>query len=101
MQIEQTAVIPACRAISGGPDAAGSIGCAVTLGARRRRSRTQAGGVAASHRAAWLLQVGDLPFPYVSQVFLIERHVSGLRGQPISAVVALDVASPKAEQVRT
>jgi predicted transposase YbfD/YdcC len=40
----------------------------------------------------------DLPFPHVSQVFLIERHVTDLRGQPISAVAALGVASPKPEQ---
>jgi predicted transposase YbfD/YdcC len=36
----------------------------------------------------------DLPFPHVSQVFLIERYVTGLRGQPVSAVAALGVASP-------
>ena len=30
----------------------------------------------------------DLPFPHVSQVFLIERYVTGLRGEPISAVAA-------------
>jgi predicted transposase YbfD/YdcC len=36
----------------------------------------------------------DLPFPHVSQVFLIERYVTGLRGEPISAVAALGVASP-------
>jgi hypothetical protein len=41
---------------------------------------------------------GDLPFPHVSQVFLIERYVTGLHGQPISAVAALGVASPKPEQ---
>ena len=40
----------------------------------------------------------DLPFPHVSQVFLIERYVTGLRGEPISAVAALGVASPKATQ---
>ena len=40
----------------------------------------------------------DLPFPHVSQVFLIERYVTGLRGEPISAVAALGVASPKARQ---
>jgi predicted transposase YbfD/YdcC len=40
----------------------------------------------------------DLPFPHVSQVFLIERYVTGLHGQPISAVAALDVASPEPEQ---
>ena len=40
----------------------------------------------------------DLPFPHVSQVFLIERYVTGLRGEPISAVAALGVASPKASQ---
>ena len=40
----------------------------------------------------------DLPFPHVSQVFLIERHVTDLRGQPISAVAALGDASPAADQ---
>jgi predicted transposase YbfD/YdcC len=35
----------------------------------------------------------DLPFPHVSQVFLIERYVTSLCGQPISAVAALGVAS--------
>ena len=40
----------------------------------------------------------NLPFPHVSQVFLIERYVTGLRGEPISAVAALGIASPKAEQ---
>jgi predicted transposase YbfD/YdcC len=39
-----------------------------------------------------------LPFPHVSQVFLIERYVTGLRGEPISAVAALGVASPEAGQ---
>jgi predicted transposase YbfD/YdcC len=37
---------------------------------------------------------GDLPFPHVSQVFLIERYVSDLAGKPVSAVAALGVASP-------
>ena len=40
----------------------------------------------------------DLPFPHVSQVFLIERYVTGLRGEPISAVAALGIASPEADQ---
>jgi predicted transposase YbfD/YdcC len=39
----------------------------------------------------------DLPFPHVSQVFLIERYVTDLHGQPISAA-ALGVASPEPEQ---
>ena len=39
-----------------------------------------------------------LPFPHVSQVFLIERYVTGLRGEPISAVAALGVASPEPGQ---
>ena len=39
-----------------------------------------------------------LPFPHVSQVFLIERYVTGLRGEPVSAVAALGVASPGPEQ---
>ena len=37
---------------------------------------------------------GDLPFPHVSQVLLIERYVSDLAGKPLSAVAALGVASP-------
>ncbi len=36
----------------------------------------------------------DLPFPHVSQVYLIERHVSELQGNPVSTVAALGVASP-------
>ena len=39
-----------------------------------------------------------LPFPHVSQVFLIERYVTDLHGRPISAVAALGVASPEPEQ---
>jgi predicted transposase YbfD/YdcC len=41
----------------------------------------------------------DLPFPHVSQVYLIERHVSDLHGNPVSAVAALGVASPAPGQV--
>jgi predicted transposase YbfD/YdcC len=40
----------------------------------------------------------DLPFPHVSQVFLIERYVTDLHGQPVSAVAALGVASPVPDQ---
>ena len=40
----------------------------------------------------------DLPFPDVSQVYLIERHVRDLRGNPVSAVAALGVASPAADR---
>lgn len=40
----------------------------------------------------------DLPFPHVSQVFLIERYVTDLHGQPVPAVAALGVASPEPEQ---
>jgi predicted transposase YbfD/YdcC len=40
----------------------------------------------------------DLPFPHVSQVFLIERYVTDLHGQPVSAVAALGVASPAPDQ---
>lgn len=36
----------------------------------------------------------SLPFPHVSQVFLIERYVTDLHGNPVSAVAALGVASP-------
>jgi predicted transposase YbfD/YdcC len=41
----------------------------------------------------------DLPFPHVSQVYLIERHVTDLDGDPVSAVAALGVASPSADRV--
>jgi len=40
----------------------------------------------------------DLPFPHVNQVFLLERYVRDLRGQSISAVAALGVASPEPDQ---
>jgi predicted transposase YbfD/YdcC len=40
----------------------------------------------------------DLPFPHVNQVFLIERYVSDLRGQPLSAIAALGVTSATSEQ---
>jgi predicted transposase YbfD/YdcC len=40
----------------------------------------------------------NLPFPHVSQVFLIERHVTDLAGKPVSAVAALGVASPEPGQ---
>jgi predicted transposase YbfD/YdcC len=40
----------------------------------------------------------DLPFPHVNQVFLIERYVTGLHGQPVSAVAAFGVASSQPEQ---
>jgi hypothetical protein len=36
---------------------------------------------------------GDLPFPHVSQAYLIERHVTGLDGKPLSDVAALGVTS--------
>ena len=39
-----------------------------------------------------------LPFPHVSQVFLIERYVTDLQGRPVSAVAALGVASPEPAQ---
>jgi predicted transposase YbfD/YdcC len=39
-----------------------------------------------------------LPFPHVSQVFLIEPYVTDLHGRPVSAVAALGVASPKPAQ---
>jgi predicted transposase YbfD/YdcC len=40
----------------------------------------------------------DLPFPHLSQVFLIERYINDLHGQPISAVAALGLASPAPDQ---
>jgi predicted transposase YbfD/YdcC len=36
---------------------------------------------------------GDLPFPHVSQAYLIERHVTALDGTPRSDVAALGVTS--------
>jgi predicted transposase YbfD/YdcC len=36
---------------------------------------------------------GDLPFPHVSQAYLIERHVTALDGTPLSEVAALGVTS--------
>jgi predicted transposase YbfD/YdcC len=45
-----------------------------------------------------LLAPDNLPFPHVSQVFLIERHVTDLAGKPVSAVAALGVASPEPGQ---
>jgi predicted transposase YbfD/YdcC len=36
---------------------------------------------------------GDLPFPHVSQAYLIERHVTALNGTPLSDVAALGVTS--------
>jgi predicted transposase YbfD/YdcC len=35
----------------------------------------------------------NLPFPHVSQVYLIERHVTGLDGKPLSDIAALGVTS--------
>ena len=35
----------------------------------------------------------DLPFPHVSQAYLIERHVTALDGRPLSDVAALGVTS--------
>jgi len=40
----------------------------------------------------------NLPFPHVSQVLLIERYVSDLHGNPLSAVAALGVASPSPDK---
>jgi predicted transposase YbfD/YdcC len=41
----------------------------------------------------------DLPFPHVRQVYLIERHVTDLHGNPVSAIAALGVASSAPDQV--
>ena len=40
----------------------------------------------------------ELPFPHVSQVLLLERYVSDLAGNPVSAAAALGVASPAADR---
>src|SRR5260370_4973664 len=39
---------------------------------------------------------GDLPFPHVSQAYLIERHVTALNGQPLSDIAPLALPSPDA-----
>lgn len=39
----------------------------------------------------------DLPFPHVSQAWLIERYVTATDGTPISAVAQLGIASPDAD----
>jgi len=36
---------------------------------------------------------GDLPFPHVSQAYLIERHVTALDDTPPSDIAALGVTS--------
>jgi predicted transposase YbfD/YdcC len=36
---------------------------------------------------------GDLPFPHVSQAYLIERHVTALDGTPLSDIAALGITS--------
>ena len=41
----------------------------------------------------------NLPFPHVSQVWLIERYVTDGDGKPISAIAQLGIASPEPEQV--
>ena len=41
----------------------------------------------------------DLPFPHVKQVMLIERYVTDLHGNRVSAVAALGVASPAPGQI--
>ena len=40
----------------------------------------------------------DLPFPHVSQAYLIERHVTALNGTPLSDIAALGVTSLTATQ---
>jgi hypothetical protein len=40
----------------------------------------------------------DLPFPHASQMCLIERYVTDLRGLPVPAAAALGVASPEPGQ---
>ena len=40
----------------------------------------------------------ELPFPHVSQVLLLERYVSDLAGNPVSAAAGLGVASPAADR---
>lgn len=57
-------------------------------------SSTQTGHGRITTRTIQVLPAPDnLPFPHVAQVWLIERYVTGLTGQPISAVAQLGVAS--------
>jgi predicted transposase YbfD/YdcC len=44
-------------------------------------------------RTIQVLPAPGLPFPHVSQAYLIERHVTALDGQPLSDVAALGVTS--------
>jgi predicted transposase YbfD/YdcC len=41
----------------------------------------------------------DLPFPHVSQAYLIERHITALDGRPLSDIAALGVTSLAATRV--
>jgi hypothetical protein len=72
------------------------------LPGRTSRSRTQPptrGHGRITTRTIQVLPAPEgLPFPHVSQVFLIERYVTDLRGRPVSAVAALGVASPEPER---
>jgi predicted transposase YbfD/YdcC len=62
-------------------------------------SATDRGHGRVTTRTIQVLPAPDkLPFPHVSQVFLIERHVTDLQGRPVSAVAALGVASPEPRQ---
>ena len=81
------------RALSGAPGALpwGQVPIA--------RTATDKGHGRIITRTIQVLPAPDgLPFPHVSQVFLIERYVTSLHGQPISAVAALGAASPDPEQ---
>jgi hypothetical protein len=63
------------------------------------RTATDKGHGRITTRTIQVLPAPDnLPFPHVSQVFLIERHVADLAGKPVSDAAALGVASPEPGQ---
>ena len=64
-----------------------------------RARRHRQGPRAVTTRTIQVLPAPEgLPFPHVSQVFLIERYVTDLHGRHVSAVAALGVASPEPER---
>ncbi|MFC5746934.1 ISAs1 family transposase [Actinomadura rugatobispora] len=67
--------------------------------ARIAHTATDRGHGRITTRTTQVLPVPDnLPFPHVSQVFLIERHVTATDGTPISAVAQLGVTSLATQQ---
>ena len=58
------------------------------------RAATDRGHGRTGTRTIQLMEApGDLPFPHVSQAYLIERHVTALDGTPLSGIAAPGVTS--------